>query len=66
MLSLTTESPQHPADDEACVDYFLADLLALSKKYSLGIAGTAVIFAMEPGDMEREYRLDSNSNLALS
>lgn len=44
---------------------FLGELTSLSAKYGIGIAGSPVLFVMEPEDHAHAYRIDGESNLLL-
>lgn len=48
---------------DAEVQAFLHALTELSRQHKIGITGEAVLFSLEPEDMDREYTSDADSNL---
>jgi hypothetical protein len=51
--------------EEDNLEMFLDGLTELSRKHKMGIAGSPVLFLIEPEDLEREYSCDAESNLSF-
>lgn len=45
---------------------FLDELTALSKKHKIGIAGDAILYAMEWEDQDRSYSMNDESRIELA
>lgn len=52
-------------DDSKRADLFATELTELCIKHGIGIAGSPVLFVMEPDDVRISYAVDDQSNLVM-